>query len=258
MGWFNWLDNIVHAKCKTKEHNLNMVIKELHNEKFSMQQTISNQNHKIYELKEQLNPPKPILPEEMYKTSNIMKGKRLYFTKNKRYYYTFKNAQDYFTSSDELPRRELQRAKANTGTHFERFSKIIRHISKNHKYEYDSWKFGETENWENIDSLIITKTADCETANILAVKLCRMAGIPANKIFVTVGEYYNPKLKKQFGHAWTVFQDTKGVWWVGDATNGMLTVTPWTSVKDKYYAIWGLFNDVFSCKLKGDETYLGE
>lgn len=250
-----WLYSLIHSKCIETEERLTATVDALHIGKFDMQREIATKAQEIKDLKEKLNPMPPPLPDGLYKTSDVYKGQRLYFTKNKRYYYTFKDAQDYFVSSDELVHRELQRIKA-TGTHFERFKKIVQWISTKYSYEFDTYKFGEVENWENVDSMLITKQADCETANILAVKLCRLAGIPANKIFVCVGLYHNSELNKEFGHAWSIYQDTKGVWWVGDATHGMLTIRPWEDVATTYIGGWSVFNDVFSCKIKNAKTLL--
>jgi len=198
---------------------------------------------------------KPNLPDELYETDNVYRGQRVLYFKNGKITYTLPKMQDYFLVSKELMLTQAKLAGIRDGdSDYDKFVKAVRHVQRKFKYRKDIDKYGYEENWEPIENVVHTGVGDCESLSMLVVMICRHSGVPANKVFMAVGIYYDPVNDAQFGHAWPVFRE--GVWYVGEPTS-YCPVRRWENVKVKYHALWGLGNDVFSCKIKGDKDYPG-
>ena len=58
----------------------------------------------------------------------------------------------------------------------------LRWIINNITYKTDFKKFGVLEKWENIDHVLATREGDCESGASLLYVLCRLSGIPRNRL----------------------------------------------------------------------------
>ena len=198
---------------------------------------------------------KPKLHDELYETDRVYRGNRVFYTKDQTYKYTLPKIQDYFKCSEEMIKKEIQKAGITPDmTMLDKFRKASYYVAQNYTYMFDAHKFGVEENWEPIENLIVTKRGDCETMSMLVVMMCRVSGIPSNKVFMADGLYVTPE--SEFGHAFPVLWAEDGKWYVGEPTNRRFTVQTWEKLRFKYVCLWGMGNDQYSVKIKGDKTFL--
>jgi len=73
---------------------------------------------------------------------------------------------------------------------------ILKYVNKNIKYVSDSVQYKEIEHWAEVDETLASKKGDCEDGATLLFCLCRLAGIPADKIRLAAGDVVGG------GHAW--------------------------------------------------------
>ena len=198
---------------------------------------------------------KPQLHEELYETDRVYRGERVFYTKDRIYKYALPKIQDYFKCSEEMIKKEIQKAGITPDmTMLNKFRKASYYVAQNYTYMFDAHKFDVEENWEPVESLIVTKRGDCETMSMLVVMMCRASGIPSNRVFMADGLYVTPE--SEFGHAFPVLWAEDGKWYVGEPTNRRFTVQTWEKLRFKYVCLWGMGNDHFSVKIKGDKTFL--
>jgi transglutaminase-like putative cysteine protease len=65
-----------------------------------------------------------------------------------------------------------------------RINEVFKWVVLNHAYQYD---LGE--DWRNAQETFYYKKGDCEDSTILFVTLCRLAAIPADRVFNAIGSF---------------------------------------------------------------------
>lgn len=184
------------------------------------------------------------LPGEIFESNNVLRGNVLVWTKQKIYLKKLEKLQDYFISGPIIQTLVKDAGIKNNMIDFNKFTKCLNYVQNNFSYMYDIDKFDENDVWEDSINLIITKKADCETLSKLVVEMCRMSGVPADKIFMGIGTFSSST--DSFGHAFVMFYDEE-IWWIGEATLPKATSpTTWESVKNNYIVNYGIGNDKFS------------
>lgn len=260
MSFFQWLRELIAKDLIDSNTKLNNLLVDKERELNECRVINLEKNDIIGELEKQIielrdkagiQEEKPHLHEDLYETDTVYLGQRVFYTKSQLFKYPLPTLQDYFVVSPTMIRNELKNVNTD-GSYLDKFKRIVAYVQNKYEYAFDANKFGVNENWESIENLLITKKGDCETMSMLVVMLCRFAGIPENKVFMSDGLYITPT--EEIGHAFPVLWDKE--WYVGEPTNKSSFVDTWEKLKYKYVSLWGMGNDVFSVKIKGDKTYL--
>ena len=87
----------------------------------------------------------------------------------------------------------------------------LRWVVNNIVYTSDQEKFGIAEKWEDIDNVLETREADCESGASLLYVLCRLSGVPALQIRLYGGDVKTSSGIR--GHLWMQTRcDADGIW----------------------------------------------
>jgi len=251
-----WIRNLMSHDLIEKIARLTAEIVEKNREINLLKIDLLDCEEKTDELELLLGLKKYSIYKELFKTDNVYRGNRIFYTKETIYTYNLPKIQDYFLCSGGLLDKELSKINiSETDDDLKIFSNVLHYVNANYSYKRDFLKFGVDENWESIDNLIVSKKGDCETLTMLVIMLCRRAGVDPNKVFMADGLYYVKQTDAEYGHAWPVlwYNDK---WYVGEST-AMQPIEVWSNVKDRYICLWGMSNDVFSTKIKNLKTYCG-
>lgn len=81
---------------------------------------------------------------------------------------------------------------------------VLRYVRKYMTYISDKTVWKVPEYWQNVEETIKKRTGDCEDGAILILTLCRLAGIPSNRIFLRCGDVVGG------GHAYVVYRANNG------------------------------------------------
>ena len=73
---------------------------------------------------------------------------------------------------------------------------ILRWVHNKIRYQYDKTQYRTTEYWATVDETLSSGKGDCEDGATLVYCLCRVAGIPKERIFLCAGDVEGG------GHAW--------------------------------------------------------
>jgi len=93
-------------------------------------------------------------------------------------------------------------------------------------------------------------THNCDDLTILFVTLCRIAGVPANRVFNATGWYITTTGQK-LGHSFPIVKLDDGKWYVCETTwSYMRTDVPKRFLGSNYDASWGVSNWEFIGKVK--------
>jgi len=79
---------------------------------------------------------------------------------------------------------------------------VLKYVQRELHYVSDSVKWDMNEYWQTAEETANYSTADCEDGSILAYVLCRLKGIPANRLYIFVGNVWDPIKKRENGHCW--------------------------------------------------------
>ncbi len=89
--------------------------------------------------------------------------------------------------------------------------KVFDFVTLNVNYVKDSKKFGEVEHWEDVDNIMITRQADCESMCTLMFSILRTHGYSVGQLRFVCGEVMlNGKLT---GHAWLEYMADEDMNW---------------------------------------------
>jgi len=124
-----------------------------------------------------------------------------------------------------------------------RFREIWKLVIKRVSYKYDksdNW-FPPIVTWEK-------RTSDCEDTTILFVTLCRLAHIPADRVFNACGYYYVGG--KRYGHSFPIIKLDDGKWYVAETTLDFVPNSFKLLLGSNYDCSWGLANWKFAGKIK--------
>ena len=84
-------------------------------------------------------------------------------------------------------------------------------VVDNIRYERDIDKFGVEEKWEDIDNILSTGRADCESMSTLLYVLCRVHGVNPLQIKLVCGEVVVGN--GTGGHAWVEYMSDETMEW---------------------------------------------
>ena len=114
----------------------------------------------------------------------------------------------------------------------------------NLSYQYDRY-----EDWRYPVVTLNYGKGDCEDCSILFVTLCRIAGIPASKVFNACGYYYTSRGEK-IGHSFPIVQHDDGKWYVYETTLNVVPEKPVRLLGSPYSIDFGAHNWKFSGKVR--------
>ena len=90
----------------------------------------------------------------------------------------------FYPRFDDLQQLVLDSGWLDLSTVEEKLSTILKWVILNHAYQSD---LGE--DWRNAQETFYYKRGDCEDSTILWVTLCRLAGVPADRVFNAIGSF---------------------------------------------------------------------
>ena len=90
----------------------------------------------------------------------------------------------FYPRFDDLQQLVLDSGWLNLSTVEEKLSQILKWVILNHSYQAD---LGE--DWRPAQETFYYKRGDCEDSTILWVTLCRLAGVPADRVFNAIGSF---------------------------------------------------------------------
>lgn len=80
---------------------------------------------------------------------------------------------------------------------------VFRYVAKHLKYTSDinsDWKMPEK--WQTAEETLQRMKGDCEDGAVLTYVLCRLKGVPANRLIIYAGNVYANNQAQQGGHCW--------------------------------------------------------
>ncbi len=140
---------------------------------------------------------------------------------------------------------------------------VLKYIVANYVYKLDSDSWKLEEKWQTAEESIRLKTGDCEDFAIVGYVLCRLKGIPSNRLGICAGSVLGG------GHCWLVYKPQEyplnytfldWCYWPNiqdmearpkfyiNGTEIKQYNNDGTEVKSNYYNIWFLFNEDFSSR----------
>jgi len=128
--------------------------------------------------------------------------------------------------------------------HDKKLRSIWIYIITNYHYAFD-----ESENWQYPVTTFFRREGDCEDTTTLFVTLCKIAGVPADKVFNATGWFY-PKTGGRIGHSFPIAQMSDGKWYVFESTLTSIPMNPKLFKGSEYDASWGVSNWKFAGRIK--------
>lgn len=140
---------------------------------------------------------------------------------------------------------------------------VLNWVAKNIRYVPDSTVWKMSEYWQTASETLQKKTGDCEDGGILIYVLCRLCGIPKNRLFIDAGDVDEPGTNTTVGHAWCTYKPIQYptsfvfldwcYYYVSRPVNDRNIFTIYDKkineynsgqrVKSKYKQIWFVFNE---------------
>lgn len=129
-----------------------------------------------------------------------------------------------------------------------RVIQILRWVHSNITYTSDDQLWGIPEYWEDAETILKNHKSDCEGGAMLIVTLARLAGVPADRIYLKTGwvNYNN----KNVGHAYVSYLSDNGLEyyldWCYFYDSRLIRSRPFAYEQTKYDAMWFMVNDKFN------------
>lgn len=115
-----------------------------------------------------------------------------------------------------------------------------------------NYRYDKQENWLPPIITLTRKWGDCEDTTNLFVTLCRIAHVPADRVFNACG--YMQSGDNKFGHSYPIVRMDDGKWYIMESTLKTIPGRPKLFKGSKYDCSWGVANWKFYGKLKqGDQ-----
>ena len=124
-----------------------------------------------------------------------------------------------------------------------RLKQIWYFVTTKLKYVYD---YGDA--WQFPATTYYRKWGDCEDGTVLFVILCKLAGVPCDRVFNACGYFKDSNTK--FGHSYPVAQMEDDLWYVFETTINNKPAHPKRWKDSPYYADWGVANQTYQGKIK--------
>ena len=130
--------------------------------------------------------------------------------------------------------------------------KVLRFVKSYVTYVGDSvtWKVGEY--WQTARETYDLRKGDCEDGGVFIYVLCRVCGIPANRLLLMAGDVKIGRTASTGGHCWCAYKPTFNPtvfafldWCYAYDSKGLLS-------RNNYFI---LRNDIFSSLAKRDDKY---
>jgi hypothetical protein len=164
---------------------------------------------------------------------------------NNQVYHVNIRAQDMYAYSPSLMKAVLTFILKGK-TDDETFRNIWKFVITRCEYRYDL-----DESWEFAVVTFFRMMGDCEDTTILFTVLCRLCGIPADKIFNAVG-WYRTGDGQNVGHSYPIVLLSDGKWYIMETT-----LTNWSDSYNaklfkgsQYTADWGVANWIHAGKIR--------
>lgn len=124
-------------------------------------------------------------------------------------------------------------------------------VINNISYLSDQKKFGTPDKWEDVDNILETKKADCESGATLLYTLCRLSGVPRSRLELNAGDVKTSK--GTGGHCWLEARSEKdGYWRICDWCYWPNTLTlrlrPTSDDEPNYLNRWWSFDELKAYK----------
>jgi len=167
----------------------------------------------------------------------------LVFEKGKSYWVQI-GVKDIYSPSPSL--EELVEQKKWRGMPLnQRLMSIWGHVIDHIKYRYD-----QSESWEYPTTTHYRKYGDCEDGTIYFVTLCRLAKVPADRVFNAVGKMGS------IGHSWAIVQMEDDKWYIMETTIDSKPEHPMLFLGSKYHAVYGTYNWKFKGGIKNAQRQI--
>ena len=125
----------------------------------------------------------------------------------------------------------------------ERFREIWKLVIQRMSYKYD-----KSDNWLPPIVSWERKAGDCDDSTVLFVTLCRIAHIPADRVFNSCGWYYANG--KRYGHSFPIIKLDDGKWYIAESTLNFVPSNFKLLLGSNYDCSWGVANWKFAGKIK--------
>jgi hypothetical protein len=109
-----------------------------------------------------------------------------------------------------------------------------------------TYQFDKSDNWQEPIVTVVKKKGDCEDGTILFVTLCRLAHVPADKVFNACGWYKDGS--NQYGHSFPIAMRDDGKWYIFETTLNSFPTQYKEFKGSNYTGEWGYANWKFAGK----------
>lgn len=241
----------IHSKCRFKIkvlENQRILLKEQVSSKEDMIAYLQSENKSLYKRLEQYEFPVPPEPDWLDNT-RVYKPTIQFVLPNGVVSTITIPPQEIYASSPELEKLVTRNEWKSMPLNKKLFS-IWSHVITNCSYTYDfqeAYRFPAV-TWAR-------RTGDCEDTSALFVTLCKIAGVPADRIFMACGWWQMPTGK--IGHAYPIAQMDDDKWYVFETTLVRVPDYPKLFKGSNYFGDWGMANWIFAGKMKPEFKHEG-
>lgn len=124
------------------------------------------------------------------------------------------DVRNFFTLKDENINNIVKSLKLGTQTDNQKALNCIKWVIQNFPYKSDNTNYSQNEFWCMPYESLYKKSGDCEDGAILLANMLLVAGVPNWKVRIVTGFVFEPRSKKQVGHAYVTFFDEENEKWV--------------------------------------------
>lgn len=188
--------------------------------------------NRVEELKLKLEPDTSTAPSWLDPEKGNHKPSILILEKDKTYWAQI-GLKDIYSPSASLEELVNQKKWRELPLN-QKFMEIWKHVTNHLNYRYD-----QLESWEYPTTTHYRRYGDCEDGTIYFVTLCRLANVPADRVFNAVGKM------SSIGHSWPIVKMEDDKWYIMESTLNY-TTHPKPFKGSDYKAVWGVYNWKFS------------
>jgi len=206
----------------------------------SLSHTLDMTCFELEKLKEKHQEDTSTIPTFLKVDNNPFKPSVLVFERGLSYWVQIA-PEDMYAVSPSLEKLVEQKGLRSMSLN-KKLNTIWTHVILHSKYRYD-----QSESWEYPTTTHYRKFGDCEDTTIYFITLCRLAGVPADRVFNAVGKMGS------IGHSFPVVKMEDDKWYIMETT---LSTPPKGAMlfKDsEYRAGHGLYNWKFQGKIDNEE-----
>jgi len=247
MGLLDYINNLIHGTCRETERKLRESIELLTNQFNSCSINNSNLNTELASLKKDYSSLQRSLgysdPPTWLNTSDSAYTPKVEVMEKSG---TLKSVelqpQDIYATSPSLE-EVVESHKWREMSHNKKILAIWDYVIKQIRYQYDYVEF-----WHFPVVTFYRLWGDCEDGTILFITLCKMSGVPSDKVFNACGWYRVGT--SNIGHSYPIGQMEDGLWYIFETTLDNTPNYPKIFKGSNYTADWGLANWEHNGKIK--------